>query len=115
MALNCTANGRLLASGLFDEVYVQPAAGDDGAALGAAFFRASLHGEMRNTRSPVPFFGPSHPMSAVRAALARFHDRIEAAEFVTLGETCAEAARLIAEGRVVALIDFTTGARLGSW
>ena len=29
-------NGKLLASGLFDEIYVQPAAGDDGAAVGAA-------------------------------------------------------------------------------
>ena len=32
VALNCTANGRLLKSGLFDHVYVQPAAGDDGSA-----------------------------------------------------------------------------------
>src|SRR5260370_38915322 len=102
VALNCTANGRLLASGLFDEVYVQPAAGDDGAALGAALLRASLHGEVQNTRSPVPFFGPSYPMSAVRAALARCADRVETVEGTTLEATCDEAARLIAEGRVVA-------------
>ena len=102
VALNCTANGRLLASGLFDEVYVQPAAGDDGAALGAALLRASLHGEVQNTRSPVPFFGPSYPMSAVRAALARCADRVETVECTTLEATCDEAARLIAEGRVVA-------------
>jgi carbamoyltransferase len=102
VALNCTANGRLRASGLFDELYVQPAAGDAGVALGAALLRASLHGEVQNTRSPVPFFGPSHPMSAVRAALAHFHDRIEAVEFATLEATCAEAARLLAAGRVVA-------------
>ena len=36
VALNCTANGKLLQSGSFDEIYVQPAAGDDGSALGAA-------------------------------------------------------------------------------
>jgi carbamoyltransferase len=36
VALNCTANGKLMRSGLFDEVYVQPVAGDDGVALGAA-------------------------------------------------------------------------------
>src|SRR5262249_53259113 len=35
VALNCTANGALVRSGLFDEVYIQPAAGDDGTALGA--------------------------------------------------------------------------------
>ena len=42
VALNCTANGRLMQSGPFDEIYVQPAAGDDGSALGAALYRASL-------------------------------------------------------------------------
>ena len=41
VALNCTANGRLLKSGLFDHVYVQPAAGDDGSALCAALWRTS--------------------------------------------------------------------------
>ena len=61
VALNCSANGKLTRSGLFDEVYVQPAAGDDGAALGAALHRASLRGEVINRRFPVPFLGPSHP------------------------------------------------------
>jgi len=42
VALNCTANGKLIDSGIFDEVYIQPAAGDDGTALGAALYRASL-------------------------------------------------------------------------
>src|SRR5260370_42500038 len=77
VALNCTANGRLLASGLFDEGYGHPAAGDDGAALGAALLRASLHGERQNTRSPVPFSGPSYPMTSVRPALPRCGDRVE--------------------------------------
>lgn len=36
VALNCVANGKLLASGLFKEIFIQPAAGDAGAALGAA-------------------------------------------------------------------------------
>jgi carbamoyltransferase len=37
VALNCKANGELLRSGLIDEMYIQPAAGDDGASIGAAF------------------------------------------------------------------------------
>jgi carbamoyltransferase len=37
VALNCKANGELLRSGLIDEIYVQPAAGDDGASIGAAY------------------------------------------------------------------------------
>jgi carbamoyltransferase len=38
VALNCVANGRLLREGPFDEIWIQPAAGDAGGALGAAMF-----------------------------------------------------------------------------
>jgi carbamoyltransferase len=38
VALNCVANGRVLREGPFDEVWIQPAAGDAGGALGAALF-----------------------------------------------------------------------------
>src|SRR5262249_53537730 len=54
VALNCTANGKLVQSGLFDEVYIQPVAGDDGVAYGAALYRASLAGDVVNSRFPVP-------------------------------------------------------------
>src|SRR5439155_4643520 len=37
VALNCKANGELLRSGLIDRIYVQPAAGDDGVCIGAAY------------------------------------------------------------------------------
>lgn len=36
VALNCVANGKLVSSGIFDDVWIQPAAGDAGGALGAA-------------------------------------------------------------------------------
>ena len=38
VALNCVANGRLLREGPFDDLWIQPAAGDAGGALGAALF-----------------------------------------------------------------------------
>jgi carbamoyltransferase len=38
VALNCVANGRILREGIFDQVWIQPAAGDAGGALGAALF-----------------------------------------------------------------------------
>ena len=38
VALNCVANGRLLREGPFEEIWIQPAAGDAGGALGAALF-----------------------------------------------------------------------------
>jgi carbamoyltransferase len=37
VALNCVANGRLLREGIFDDLWIQPAAGDAGGALGAAY------------------------------------------------------------------------------
>ncbi len=102
VALNCTANGKLLQSRLFDEIYIQPAAADDGSALGAALYRASLAGEIRNTRFPAPFYGPGYSERDIEAALGEFQDRIEIVRFGSLAETCAAAARLIAEGRVIA-------------
>lgn len=38
VALNCVANGKILREGLFDNIWIQPAAGDAGGALGAALF-----------------------------------------------------------------------------
>nr|BFE77932.1 hypothetical protein GCM10020093_005330 [Planobispora longispora] len=45
MALNCVANTRLLAEGPFEEIWVQPAAGDAGTALGGALHLAQAAGE----------------------------------------------------------------------
>ncbi|MBH09541.1 MAG: hypothetical protein CMG74_04155 [Candidatus Marinimicrobia bacterium] len=38
VALNCVSNGKLLRSGLFDDIWIQPAAGDAGSAIGSAMF-----------------------------------------------------------------------------
>jgi carbamoyltransferase len=102
VALNCTANGKLLQSGHFDEIYVQPAAGDDGSALGAALFQASQSGTVRNVRMPVPFLGPTASGTAIEKALEDFRDQIDTVHLSTLRETCSEAAKLIREGRVIA-------------
>ena len=49
VALNCVANGKLLRSGVFDNIWVQPAAGDAGGALGAAL--AYWHQQLGNPRT----------------------------------------------------------------
>lgn len=102
VALNCTANGRLMKAGLFDELYVQPAAGDDGAALGAALCCASVNDHVRNERFPVPLLGPEYDGHAVDEALAGFADRIEVRRFADLAGVCESAAQLIARGAVIA-------------
>lgn len=45
VALNCVANGKVLAEGRFDNIWIQPAAGDAGGALGAALAAFHLQGE----------------------------------------------------------------------
>lgn len=102
VALNCTANGKLVRSGLFDEVYVQPVAGDDGVALGAALYRTAQRQPMPNDRFPAPLFGPRYSASDIVAALHRFEGKIQWTRHDSLDATCAHAAKLIADGRVLA-------------
>jgi len=102
VSLNCTANGRLIDSGIFDEVYVQPVAGDDGTALGAALYRASLSKTARNVRMSVPLLGPAFDDKSILQAIEKYSGRVQATHFDGLDQTCQEAAKLIAEGRVVA-------------
>ncbi|MEA3297636.1 MAG: carbamoyltransferase N-terminal domain-containing protein, partial [candidate division Zixibacteria bacterium] len=55
VALNCKATGRLLKEQLYDRVYVQPAAGDSGGAVGAALY---VHHKLTgDNKKPQPFFG----------------------------------------------------------
>jgi carbamoyltransferase len=102
VALNCTANGCLTKSGRFDEIYIQPAAGDDGAALGAAIERAAQAGEIRNRRFPTPFLGPEYSIDEIASAVEGFSDRVEVSRCPSVDETCAMAARLLAQGHVIA-------------
>jgi carbamoyltransferase len=66
VALNCVANGRILKEKLFDQIWIQPAAGDAGGALGAAL--AAWHDGTRQTKQAVN--APSHPQTdAMQGAL----------------------------------------------
>ncbi len=51
VALNCVGNGRILREGPFDNIWIQPAAGDAGGALGAALF--AWHQILGNERKPL--------------------------------------------------------------
>lgn len=50
VALNCVANGKILKEGIFDSIWIQPAAGDAGGALGAALF--AWYQVLENPRVP---------------------------------------------------------------
>ncbi len=77
VALNCVANGKLQNEGIFKEVYIQPAAGDAGGAVGAAL--AALHIYFEKERKPaVPdsmqgaFLGPEFYPIDIERALRKF-------------------------------------------
>ncbi|MEL6255573.1 MAG: carbamoyltransferase N-terminal domain-containing protein, partial [Bacteroidota bacterium] len=74
VALNCVANGKLLDETDFEEIYVQPAAGDAGASLGAAL--AAFHIHFKQARSRLlkdsmknAYLGPSFSLDEIRIAL----------------------------------------------
>ena len=70
VALNCVANGKVLRDGRFDEIWVQPAAGDAGGALGAALAASHrLFGEPRRSGAEDGTGGNGSGTDAMRGAL----------------------------------------------
>lgn len=104
VALNCVANGRLLREGPFERIWVQPAAGDSGGALGAALFTwHQLLGKPRlvagGDSQRGSLLGPEYTEPEIAAALAAKG----AVARIAADETalCEETAALVAAGKVV--------------
>lgn len=104
VALNCVGNGRILRDGPFENLWIQPAAGDAGGALGVALL--VWHQLLGNARTPVPgdaqrgsLLGPQSSDAEIREFLeaqrAQFH------HFDGEDELCRRVAALIASGKVV--------------
>ena len=70
VALNCTANGLISRSGLFDQVFIQPAAGDDGTALGAALHVLREHVPANPQPMGMPYWGEEFGDAEIEAAVA---------------------------------------------
>jgi carbamoyltransferase len=103
VALNCVANGRLLREGPFEDLWIQPAAGDAGGALGSAWF--VWHQLLEKPRTPGrpdsqhgSFLGPRLTSTEVR----RFLERSEIPfQQLPEAELFPHVARLLADGNVV--------------
>ena len=104
VALNCVGNGRILSEGIFDEIWIQPAAGDAGGALGAALF--AWHHVLGNPRTAKgksdsqfgSYLGPAFKGADIERLLqARKipHHRMRPAEVSETG------ASLLSEGKVL--------------
>jgi len=69
VALNCSCNGALLASGVPDSMWVFPASGDAGLSVGAALLCAAEAGELRREEMEMPYLGPQFTDQDCAAAL----------------------------------------------
>ena len=103
VALNCVANGRLLREGPFDNVWIQPAAGDAGGAIGAALF--AWHQLLDKSRQPLafanPFLGPA-PAGELTDGLSK-DTALQAAveQFDSVDTLVGSVADLLAAGQTV--------------
>ena len=107
VALNCVANGKLLREGPFEDIWIQPAAGDAGNALGAALLaQHGYHGlERQETglmdRMSGGYLGPSFSPGEVEAFLKN-----SGAPYSRLApeERAGAVARAISEGKIVGFV-----------
>jgi carbamoyltransferase len=104
VALNCVGNGRILREGPFEHVWIQPAAGDAGGALGAALYvwhqlleqpRTPARGDAMHGSRLGPSYSDDHVRSALDAAGAKYtmYQDDEA--------LCARVAELMAQEQVI--------------
>lgn len=108
VALNCVGNGRILREGPFERLWIQPAAGDAGGALGVAYLLWHRHrgeertpprcGDRMGGSYLGPSYGPGEVEDHLRAHGARYR-RLERDELLR------RAAELLADGNVVGWFD----------
>ncbi|MBB5047590.1 carbamoyltransferase [Rhodopseudomonas rhenobacensis] len=101
VALNCVANGRLAREAGFDNVWIQPAAGDDGIAIGCAYYGLhALQGKPRSFEMKHSYIGKTYPDAEIEAATKRVMVRAQT-EAVRHDDICAVTAQLLAEQKVI--------------
>jgi len=103
VALNCVANGKIFRDKAFKDIWVQPASGDAGGALGGAL--AVWHKELNKPRKVNPndamqgsYLGPSYEQSSIENELLACGAKFDS---VTADEMIEEAAQAIADGKAV--------------
>lgn len=81
VALNCVANGKVLRDGRFERIYIQPAAGDAGGALGAALVGYHMQlGQKRRVNGDAmrgAYLGPAFAQAEIEASLKGCGARFE--------------------------------------
>ena len=104
VALNCVANGKILRDGAFEKIWIQPASGDAGGALGAAL--SAYHGLLNGPRTVSAdrdsmrgsYLGPSYSQADIEAGLTAAGARFETLTDERLISQCAQD---LADGRAL--------------
>lgn len=104
VALNCVSNGKLLRSGIFDNIWIQPAAGDAGSAIGAALI--AYHHHLGKPAVPKKgrdmqkgtYLGPEYSSEAIQKFLDENRLPFERLDNDALLEIVAD---LLAKGQVI--------------
>lgn len=95
-ALNCVANGKILREGIFDHIWIQPAAGDAGGALGAALFvwhhylENERHANNQQDSQSASYLGPDFNEDEILAFLNKHEIPYEKKPIKEIPDTVAE-------------------------
>jgi carbamoyltransferase len=105
VALNCVANGKLLSAGVFKNIWIQPASGDAGGALGAALAAEYIYGKAPRVADGIndtmlgSYLGPEYSDEDVANELKQYEAVYTKAK--DANELCYTVADIIASGQVV--------------
>ena len=105
VALNCVSNGKIQKSGIFKDIFIQPAAGDAGGALGAAqaayhiYFGQESHITWKNDNMRGSYLGPTFSDLDVELTAKKYGATYT--RFDDFKELSNEVAKLLSEGNVV--------------
>jgi carbamoyltransferase len=105
VALNCVANGKLLREGIFKNIWIQPAAGDAGGALGAALAAEYIYAKSKREPDDIndsmqgSYLGPEYTAADILAGLKKYNTVYT--QYAGTSDLCETVAGLIASGHVV--------------
>jgi carbamoyltransferase len=101
VTLNCSVNGALNRSRIFKGMFVQPAAGDDGTALGAALYVQRCHEPKTSyARMSVPLWGPEYDNERIAAVIKARADCC-ATEYLSFDALVEDVTKRLAQGEIV--------------
>ncbi|HYC86799.1 MAG TPA: carbamoyltransferase [Chryseosolibacter sp.] len=105
VALNCVANGKLYNTRTFKDVFIQPAAGDAGGAVGCALAAYHIYFEQERRAPKVldgmkgSYLGPEYTDLDIKLTAKRYNAKYQ--YFPEYHELCKQVAQLLADGKVV--------------